>query len=340
MTYRILDSIKTQTENVLKERFAFDILTGFTSPRKFISSKYFYDDKGSELFSEIMDQEDYYPTRCEREILENYKSQMSELLTNGYFKLIELGAGDGRKTQVLLKELLRQGAEFEYIPVDISEIAIKELSEKLERELPEIKVRGIVGEYQDALREISTDSHGKNAVLFLGSNLGNFSPPASIVFLRAIWQRLNNGDTLIIGFDLKKDIRVLTKAYNDKSGVTEEFNLNLLERINRELGGNFDRKNFIHHGVYNPDLGAMESFLISLKEQDIYITELEKVFHFNEYEPIHIEYSNKYLIKDIENLCNETGFESMENFTDKQGYFVDSVWRVKKTVRSPFAEKR
>lgn len=331
----ILDSIRNQTTDQLRESFALDILMGFSSKNKWVPSKYFYDTKGSELFSAIMNLESYYPSRCEREIFETHKSELGNILENERFNIIELGAGDGRKTKVLLEEFTSKKLDFSYLPIDISESAVKDLVSSLDKEFPELEKTGIVGEYMPGVEFSRAQTKGRNLVLFLGSNIGNFSHTGSLVFLRRLWKGLENGDLVLIGFDLKKHVRTLTNAYNDPENVTEEFNLNLLDRINRELGGHFDRSKFEHLGVYNPNIGAMESYLVSLEEQNIYIDEIEKSFHFKAFEPIHLEYSNKFLTHEIESLAQETGYEVVEHFSDSRKYFVDSLWRVKKGSHGP-----
>ena len=149
-------------------------------------------------------------------------------------------------------------------------------------------------------------------------------------FLRKLWMSLNSSDHVLLGFDLKKDVKVLTAAYNDSSGHTKDFNLNLLKRINNELGGNFNTDKFQHLGVYSPILGAMESYVLATEEQDVYIAKLERSFHFDAFEPIHLEYSFKFLKSDIEYLSQKTGFEVIAHFSDPKNYFSDSLWKVVK----------
>lgn len=330
MEYKILDTIKNQEENALKEQLALDVLTGFMSKSKFIPSKYFYDDIGSDLFVKITKSDDYYPTKAERSIFEKNKEQIishfkgdSELL-----HLIELGAGDGHKTKLLVDELVKNEINIEYNPIDISENAIVGVSEKFNE--AGVNTFGIVGEYIPALKWAYKNKTGKKLILFLGSNIGNFSMCDSLVFLQTIWKNLSHDDHILIGFDLKKDINILLSAYNDKDGITSKFNLNLLSRINKELGANFNIEDFQHFGTYNPNIGGMESYLISKKKQKVKIDYLEKEFEFSEYEAIHLEYSFKYLIEDIQYLAKETGFEIVDNFVDEKGFFTDSLWRVKK----------
>lgn len=331
VNYKVLESIKSEDSDSLKEQLALDVLTGFTSKEKYLSSKYFYDEVGSDLFVEITKSNDYYPTNCEAEIIEEHKSAIVSKLKKDKLNLIELGAGDGHKTQLLINEIIKSDIPLEYNPIDISIDAIEGVTKKFKDYDSVFKTYGIVGEYLPALKWAQKNKEGQNLILFLGSNIGNFSLVDSIVFLRTIWNNLSDGDQILIGFDLKKEISTLLSAYNDEEGITAKFNLNILSRINNDLGADFDLNNFKHFGTYNPKIGAMESYLISMKEQTVRINHLEKEFTFNEFESIHLEYSFKYIKKDIDFLAKETGFEIIDNFTDKKGYFIDSLWKVKKS---------
>lgn len=322
-----LNEVQISNENKLKEQFAIDVLTGFTSNPKSLSSKYFYDDYGSQLFQSITQQEDYYLTSVELHILKNAKQALPQLVTETEIDVIELGAGDGHKTKILLEGFLEQGFKVNFYPIDISYEAMNLLKANIKTS-DNLSVHGIVGEYIEGLRYVRSLSQNQQIVLFLGSNLGNFDLVSSQVFLRKVWKCMNAADYLLCGFDLKKDVSVLTNAYNDKKGFTRKFNLNLLSRMNNELGANFDINKFQHFGVYNPRLGAMESYLLSLEEQSVYIKELERNFYFDAYEPIHLEFSFKFSHKDIKFLSEQTGYKVKHNFTDAKNYFVNSLWEV------------
>lgn len=311
---------------------ALSVLEGLTSSPKSLPSRFFYDDKGSDLFTQIMALEEYYPTRCETEILTEYGDKIASYLEGESFNLIELGCGDGAKTIILLNHLLKNKADFNYVPLDISKAAIEFLVSNLEKEYKQIpfKVDGLVAEYFQGLSWLSSNASNRNMVMFLGGNIGNMNRAMSMRFLRHLWHSLNDGDVVLIGFDLKKNLDVLYNAYNDSKGITKEFNFNVLDRINKSLDGNFDRSKFQHQGLYNIQTGAMESYLISEEDQTVRIGELDKEFNFKAWEAIHLEYSYKYLPSDIESLAKSTGFEIKENFTDKANYFVDSLWQVKK----------
>ncbi|MDO8826659.1 L-histidine N(alpha)-methyltransferase [Methylophaga sp.] len=330
MTYLVLDSVQQQTTDSLTEQFALDVLMGFSAPSKFLPSKYFYDAAGSRLFEQITELEEYYPTRCEFEILNNVGGEIAGFMQNQAFEIVELGAGDGRKTKVLLNQLLKNTEQFSYIPIDISESTMAELVGSLKQSHPSLTTHGIVGDYFASIRHLESTSDSRKLVLLLGSNIGNFDFPGAKRFLHSIWKCLNHNDLFLIGFDLKKDIDVLTRAYNDKQGITRDFNLNVLIRINNELGGDFDIQRFSHHGMYNPRHGAMESYLVSLESQQVHIGALEKTFEFNPYEAIHLEVSHKYLLSDMQHLAEQTGFTILKNWQDSQGYFADGLWQVNK----------
>lgn len=321
-----------QPKNIisLEQRFAIDVLTGLSHSPKAIPSKYLYDAEGDRLFQRIMELPEYYPTRCEFEILRKQKNAILELIRERPFNLVELGVGDGQKTMVLLEHFVKNVPHLRYVPIDISEAAIKGLLERLPRDFPQLEIQGLVADYFDGLEWLSHLDRQHNMVLFLGSNIGNFTHSEARVFLYSMWNALNDGDYVLIGFDLKKDIRMLVRAYNDSQGVTAQFNLNLLYRINRELGGNFEPEQFQYHSTYNVLSGAIESYLVSRRRQSVVIEKLNQSFSFQPWEPVHIEYSHKFLEPDIRVLAGETGFHVVRQFYDAKRYFVDSLWKVVK----------
>jgi dimethylhistidine N-methyltransferase len=330
INYKLLTNYDLEDLISEKQAFALDVLVGLSETPKHLSSRYFYDDRGSELFQQIMDLPEYYLTRCEFDVLQRNKKKIADLVRGEKINLVELGAGDGRKTSILLEYFLNQNFDFTFIPIDISEGAMKQLMKNLEKQFTNLNCEGIVAEYFNGLNWLRKLSDKKNLVLFLGSNLGNFNKPQSRVFLRNLWNALNDRDYLVTGFDLKKDIDLMVKAYNDSKGITREFNLNLLRRINRDLGANFNINKFRHYANYDVFSGAMESYLVSLEDQIVYIDELSQAFDFKPYEPIHTEYSYKYLESDIHNLAEATGYQIKDQLYDSENYFVDSVWQVQK----------
>jgi len=275
-----------------------------------------------------MDCPEYYLTDCEIEIFQKNKSKICDLLGQETFNLIELGSGDGKKTKILLKEFAQKQSKNNYFPIDISKSAIQNLLADLKQEIPSLHCFGVVAEYFQGIKWIESHSQQRNFVLFMGSNIGNFDADKTFVFLKTLKASLQPGDFILIGFDLKKDIKLLQAAYDDEQHVTRDFNLNLLRRMNRELGANFDLKSFQHYATYNVHKGAMESYVISLKKQTITFKDLNCSFDFKEYEPIHLEYSFKFTIDQIQKLADKAGFSVRSNFMDSRGFFVDSIWEV------------
>ena len=329
-TYKVLTHKDLDQVESLDQAFASDVLVGLSQTPKRLSSRYFYDERGSRLFQKIMDLPEYYLTACEFDILQSQTEEFSSLMGEERFNLVELGAGDGRKTSILLRHFLDKDLAFQYIPIDISEASMQSLSTHLNINFPELTSKGIVAEYFDGLKWLNSMDSQRNMVLFLGSNLGNFDKAHARAFLHNLWNALNDRDFAVIGFDLKKDIDLMLRAYNDSKGVTAEFNLNLLRRINRDLGGNFDLSKFQFHSSYDVFTGAMESYLVSKERQTVFIKEISQSFSFEPWEPIHTEYSYKYLESDIRDLAAETGFIIEKQLYDSKKYFVDSIWRVKK----------
>lgn len=312
-------------------RFSKDVFLGLMRTQKTLSSKYMYDEKGSQIYEKIMDLKEYYLVDAEYDCLEMSKQTLSKHLMDMPFNLIELGAGNGYKTKILIKHFLNEKIPFTYIPVDISEGAMRDLIESLNEEFPELETRGIVGDYFDALQYLESNRSGnwRNLILFLGSNIGNFTFDDAVDFIFSLWRSLKLYDFVLIGFDLRKDLKVMLDAYNDSKNVTAEFNLNVLERINRELGGDFDLSKFVHYEPYNVQTGAMESYLLSTEVQEVYISKFGRSFTFKKWEPIFMEHSYKYSIDDIKNLASITGFRVEELFYDSQNRFVDALWSVK-----------
>lgn len=308
--------------------FARDVLEGLSRTPKKLSSKYFYDERGDKLFQQIMRMPEYYLTDCELEIFESRKEAILQAIGIDHFQLLELGAGDGMKTKVLLRYFLERGVDFQYQPVDISRNVLLELEESLKAELPGLRVKSLQGDYFEVLHELHGGSGKPKVVLFLGANIGNYTLEEARSFLTAIQAELNPGDRLLIGFDLKKDPDTILNAYNDPAGITAAFNLNLLRRMNRELGANFELKDFKHWEAYNPITGETKSYLVSLKDQHVFINKLNRSFHFEAWEAIDVELSKKYSLSELESLAAQAGFTVQEHFFDEKRYFVDSLWRV------------
>ncbi|MEM1325155.1 MAG: L-histidine N(alpha)-methyltransferase [Bacteroidota bacterium] len=308
--------------------FANDVKVGLSDTPKRLSSKYFYDKKGDALFQQIMAMPEYYPTDCEFEIFSTYKEQLRGELGGQPFQLIELGAGDGMKTKVLLKHFLAKDSDFSYAPIDISGNVLEQLESDLAVLWPELPVQTVAAEYFKGLEQLSENDERK-LVLFLGGNIGNMQSDEARSFLKQLANRLNPGDLILIGFDLQKDPEIVLEAYNDSTGITAQFNLNLLDRINEELGGDFDVNCFRHWATYDPITGETESYLISTCAQEVYIESLGQTFQFRAWEAVHTELSLKYNLPQISNLAAASGFQVKKNYMDDRNYFVDSLWEVK-----------
>jgi L-histidine Nalpha-methyltransferase len=315
------------TDSIVHKEFAQDVKKGLSGASKFLLSKYLYDDEGSRLFKQITKLDEYYLTRTEMNIIQSLINKLPPLIDSHELDIIELGVGDGHKSSQIVKSFLDYGHNITYYPIDISAKAFDLLQSNISM-FEHCDIKAIIGEYIEGLNYTKEISNRRKLVLFLGSNIGNFTPTQAHDFLIDIKKHLNLGDYLLTGFDLKKDVDLMFKAYNDSQGVTRAFNLNLLERINRELGGEFDLTTFKHHSLYNPRLSAMESHLLSLKKQDIIINALNMKVSFDYYEPIHLEFSFKFNKKDIKHLCASTGFKLIHDFVDEQGYFIDSLWQL------------
>lgn len=317
-----------QTQNDSKETFLADVLEGLSSSPKKLHSKYFYDEAGDRLFQQIMNMPDYYLTDCELDIFKNKTELLAKsiLIDNEPFDLIELGAGDAMKSSYLLEHLTQKNIDFTYMPIDISGHILDELGEKFSRDLPELDVITLEGDYFDMLDKAMTISQRRKVVLFLGGNIGNMDMGESYHFCRELRRKLNRGDILLIGFDLKKNPQTILDAYNDEAGITSSFNLNLLIRMNRELEADFDVLNFQHYQTYDPISGACKSYLVSLTEQNVHIG--NQIFRFEENELIDMEISQKFSQDDISKLARDAKFHIIDEIADSKNWFVDSIWQV------------
>ena len=318
-----------QTSSAAKhDAFAEDVQKGLSSTPKFLSSKYFYDDEGSRLFQKIMELPEYYLTRAEFEIFSICRREIFAAFGDRQsgFDLIELGAGDGTKTAVLIDYFLAQNADFTYLPIDISQEAVDILTAKFARQFPALKMNARTGDYFRILESLKSETERRKILMFLGSNIGNFSRDGAIEFFQSLNAVMNAGDLLLIGFDLQKAEEKILAAYDDSQGITAQFNLNLLTRINRELGANFDLNSFSHRAVYKSAEGAARSFLVSLAAQKVFVEAVGQTFEFKKNEQIYMEISQKFNLQMIENFAQIAGFQIKRNFFDTNGYFTDSLW--------------
>jgi L-histidine N-alpha-methyltransferase len=307
--------------------FYLEVINGLRAENKYLSSKYFYDQVGDKLFQQIMACPEYYPTRCEMEILQ-FQSQNMVHHFRQYdrsFDLIELGPGDATKSWHLLKELQKEKVPFTYYPIDISSNVIHWLEERLPVSLPGIRLHGLNGEYMDKMEQVNTISSERKIVLFMGANIGNMTMAQATFFCRQLHDRMQPGDLLLIGFDLKKHPKTILDAYNDHQGITRAFNLNLLYRINRELGADFNPDQFGHYPVYDPGSGACKSYLISLRAQEVHIG--DSTISFRENEPLYMEISQKYTLAETAQMASQSGFLPIHTFLDSKKWFADVLWQ-------------
>ena len=312
----------------LKTQFKIDVYEGLTSFPKKLSSKYFYDETGDRLFQQIMELPEYYLTGKEYEILKKNKEEIGDIFNadKGY-DLIELGAGDGKKTKLLLHHFVEQNFKFKYLPVDISRNVLNQLSANLKEEIPALDIELKEGAYAEVLKRLKNYSKRKKVILFLGSNIGNFLPEEAAIFLNKIAAAMNSDDLLCIGIDQKKDPEKILAAYNDSQGVTSAFNKNILSRINKELDADFDLKNFSHWPVYNPETGITASYLAAKKQHKVRVNALNLEVDFRKWETIHTEISVKYDDASVDDLAKEAGLEISGCFSDSQNYFRNYIFK-------------
>jgi len=302
-----------------------DVLEGFTSTPKQLPPKLFYDAVGSRLFEEITRTPEYYPTRTERAILEEYAGDIIRAAGSN-LTLVELGAGSAYKTRVLIRAILRRQLRLEFHPVDVSPAALQEAVTSLNGDFPQLHVSPIVADYGHHLPDLSSRP-GRKLVLFIGSTIGNFEPDEAQQFLKRVRASLQPGDALLLGFDMVKDAPVLHAAYNDAAGVTEQFNKNVLARINRELGGDFDLNEFNHVAFWNARKSRIEMHLESRVDQDVRISDLGRSFSFSFGERIHTENSYKFTNASIARLLRNSGLTLEKIWPDRDLWFSVALAR-------------
>ncbi len=324
--------MQNKTADALDTQFGQEVHQGLTAYPKFLSSKYFYDEIGDQLFQDIMAMPDYYLTDSEFDIIQTYQSEIGYKLSQGRgpFNLFELGAGDGKKTKILLRYLCEQQVDFTYCPIDISQNALDQLAGALRKELPELAINPLQGTYFDTLSAIGKENDLRKVVLFLGSNIGNLLHPQAIDFLQKMAAVLEEDDLLFMGMDQKKHPQTILNAYNDAEGITAAFNKNILRRINKEFQGNFDPDKFMHWEVYDPESGTAKSYLVAKEAQNVEIKDLELNISFAQWETIHTEISQKYDDPTVAWLAEQASLEILGQFADANNYFKDYILRKKK----------
>ncbi len=306
-----------------------EVYEGLTRTPKSLPPKLFYDAAGSTLFQEITRVPEYYLTRTESCILEMHAAEIARALDPGT-SVIELGAGSGEKTGVLLRALGRRNLRVHYFPVELSPTAVIEAKRQLEAQFAFLRVQPIVADFCAHLRFIRRVAPPR-LLLYIGSSIGNLDEDQAQHLLSAVRGQLDPGDTLLLGMDLVKDVSRLLAAYDDAQGVTARFNKNLLARINRELGGQFDLKSFRHLAVWNAAQSRVEMYLESLREQEVRIDLLGLRLRFDAGERIHTENSHKYTVARGRAMLQAAGFEVVRTFTDQQSWFAVHLGRARST---------
>ncbi len=297
------------------EGFREDVIAGLSLPQKALPPKYFYDARGSRLFEAICRLKEYYPTRSELALTRAHLGAIARFAGHGC-TLIEYGSGEGRKSRLLI-EALRPAA---YIPVDISQDALRAAAAKLRHRFSWLDIRPVHGDFSQPLKIPVAEGRARRVVYFPGSTIGNLTPEEAQAFLRMTRGQVGPQGAMLVGVDLKKDANLLHAAYNDAKGVTAAFNLNLLARINRELGADFDLRRFRHYAFYNAALGRIEMHLVSLARQAVNIGNYR--FAFEAGESIHTENSYKYSVEEFRALARRAGFKGEKVWLDPRGLFA------------------
>ncbi len=291
-----------------------DVLHGLKLPQKFIPSKYFYDEHGSRLFDAICETEEYYPTRTEMAILEENLEEICACLGPDCV-LVEPGSGSSQKVRLLLDKL----EPHTYMPLDISSDYLKSVAHGLAREYPHINVTAACIDYTAPISLPYFPKNRRRVAFFSGSSIGNFEPDEAVTFLSNLADLVKPNGGLLIGVDLKKEVSILNAAYNDKQGITAQFNLNLLAHINREPGADFDFNGFDHKAFYNDRKGRIEMHLVSKRRQQVNVAGHR--FQFEAGESIHTENSYKYSVDEFHALARQAGFRAYKVWTDRDGLF-------------------
>ena len=320
--YEVNSRLNYFKPNLAKKQksFAEEITLTLNQKIKSISPKFFYDDRGSELFEKICSVPEYYLTRTEIKILKQLQTEFHKLLERNY-RLVELGSGSSVKTRLILDVLDRKQNIMEYFPIDISEI-LQESSQELLRDYKNLHITGVVDTYEAGLKFIKNFDNKPNLIAFLGSSLGNFCSECSYEFLNTINSTMKKSDLFMIGLDLIKDKKILEDAYNDSKGITAKFNLNVLSRINKELDGNFDIGKFSHHAFFNEDENRIEIYLKSKQKQAVKIQKANLSFDIGQDELIHTEHSHKYSLAQIKKMMNTTGFTINRIWKDAEEHYA------------------
>ena len=300
--------------------FADEIRKTLLASEKSISPKFFYDENGSKIFDQICSLPEYYPYNSETEILKTVEKRLLPYISDE-FHLVELGSGSSVKTRILIDILLKSQTNLQYFPIDISEI-LDQSAKNLCSDYPNLTITGVVDTFENGLDFIEHYDNKSNLITFLGSSFGNFNQGDGLKFLKKINNLMKPDDLFLIGLDLKKDPKILHDAYNDTQNITAKFNLNILKRINEELGGDFLLHNFEHHAIYDEQKSRIEMYLRSLSNQTVKIPKADLSISLYKDELIHTENSHKFSISQIELLLRDSNFKKLEIWFDSRKYFA------------------
>jgi L-histidine Nalpha-methyltransferase len=308
--------------------FALAVRAGLRATPKTLPCRYFYDDRGSRLFEQICDLPEYYLTRTEDAILrEHARAMVAGWLADPV--MVELGSGSSSKTRRLIEAALRTYGTLHYVPIDVSKSILEESAEALVDAYPDLRVTGFAANYRDALAGVVERFDRPKLFVFLGSSLGNYETDEAVDLLSLVAGSMDPSDRLLLGTDLDKDATILEAAYDDAQGVTAQFNLNLLTRINRELAGQFDLGKFEHRARYRGDLRRVEMHLVSRMDQEVAIPGAGLTVRFAEGESIHTENSHKYTVETLQPPADRSGLHEEAAWTDPLERFRVQLWRVR-----------
>lgn len=296
-----------------------DVVEGLTKNPKTLPAKYFYDDRGSELFEQICELPEYYPTRTEAGILQQYADEIAQL--TGNCELVELGSGSSTKTLFLLDAYQKIANRVRYVPIDVSGGILKASALKLQEKYPTFSIEGLIGTYKQALVKLESTPAASRMIFFLGSSMGNFPPQECSKFLQQIAKTLQPGDYFLLGVDLQKPESILVPAYNDSQGVTAAFNLNMLSHLNWRFQGNFDLNLFSHKAIYNQAESRIEMHLHCHQDHWVSLESLDLKVPFQGGESIRTEISRKFNLEDLQTQLQKTGLETVKVWTDPKQWF-------------------
>ncbi|HBE18047.1 MAG TPA: L-histidine N(alpha)-methyltransferase [Cyanobacteria bacterium UBA11149] len=310
---------KIEQTSIIEEKSGADVIQGLTRSPKTLPPKYFYDARGSELFEQICQLPEYYPTRTEAAILREYASEIAQLV--GACELVELGSGSSSKTRLLLDAYQSLGYHCKYVPIDISETILNASAIQLQTEYPQLEIEALVGTYEQAIAQFKPTTLPRRMIFFLGSSIGNFTPEECDRFFHQVGAVLAPGDYFLLGIDLQKPTEILEAAYNDSQGVTAAFNLNILSHLNWRFQGNFDLSLFTHQAIYNQTENQIEMYLHCQKNHVVYLQSLDLTVTWKKGESILTEISRKFDLEQVEKDLKSKGLPTLKTFTDSQNWF-------------------